>query len=143
MSALKRFNPNTGEWEILIAAKEGAAGGKGVMVVEVTEGPFTLNENSAGQYLLIDSANTNEWVVLSYNDLIDFPTGEMVTIEQYGEAFVGIHSVGVTVNSLWGGAYKWTPGKHAVLQLIKVSATIWTLIGGAEWQGNGEEPEYT
>lgn len=89
-------------------------------VVNKTTG-FTLELSDIGKYIRINSSS--DIVVVVPN--INFPIGSSTSFEQAGAGTITLSGSGVTLN---GGTA--SAEQYNVLQIIKVSETEWTVIGG-------------
>ncbi len=93
---------------------------------------YTLAADDAGKYLRFNNANDIA-VTVPLDSNVDFAIGAVITAEQMGAGQVTFegeeNGTTVTVNAFVGLA---TAGQYAVVQLVKVAANTWALIGGVE-----------
>jgi len=107
--------------ELFTTAQNSIAG-----IVTKTSG-FTLALTDAGQYIRYNSASEGICTVPPAQT-INFPVNTVITIRQAGASSIQIVAgSGVTIN---GNAN--TAGQHKNIQLVKVDANIWDIIGGVE-----------
>ena len=94
-----------------------------VQAIDSKTGSFTLELSDVGKYFRINSANA---VTVTIPNL-DFPLGSVLVFEQTGAGAITVASSAYTLR---GNVL--SNGQYTVMQIIKVSTTEWTIIGGIE-----------
>ena len=84
---------------------------------------FTLELSDVGKYIRVNSADALTVIVPN----LEFPIGSIIVFEQTGAGAITLSGSGVTLN---GNPV--SSGQYGVLQIIKVTSSVWTIIGGIE-----------
>lgn len=84
---------------------------------------FSLELSDVGKYIRVNSGDAVTVTIPN----IDFPIGSVVAFEQTG---AGAITVASSAYILRGNVL--SNGQYTVMQIIKVSTTEWTIIGGIE-----------
>ena len=94
-----------------------------VQAIDNRTSGFTLELSDVGKYIRINSGDA---VTVTIPNL-DFPIGSVLVFEQTGAGAITVASSAYTLR---GNVL--SNGQYTVMQIIKVSTTEWTIIGGIE-----------